>query len=87
MRKKRLVSALLICMLALTGCGGNKNTGSERDSVIDNIDEKVKEKISFEPVKSVEEGWEIALEKEEKSKNKTVKPVEVAKSSRTSITQ
>ena len=56
-------------------------------SDLDEVDEKVKEKISFEPVKSVEEVWEIALEKEEKSKNKTVKPVEVAKSSRTSITQ
>lgn len=44
MRKKILVSALLICMLALTGCGGNKNTGSERDSVLDNIDKKDKEK-------------------------------------------
>ncbi|MBQ4522699.1 MAG: hypothetical protein IJA10_07085 [Lachnospiraceae bacterium] len=44
MRKKKLVSALLICMLALTGCGGNKNTDSKRDSVLDHIDEKDKVK-------------------------------------------
>ncbi len=56
-------------------------------SDLDEVDEKVKEKITFEPVKSVEEVWEIALEKEGKSKNKTVKPVEVAKSSRASIAQ
>lgn len=44
MRKKKLVSALLICMLALTGCGGNKNTEGKRDSVLDYIDGKDKEK-------------------------------------------
>ncbi len=56
-------------------------------SDLDEVDEKVKEKLVFEPVKTVEEVWEIALEKEQNSKTKTVKPVEVAKSSRASITQ
>ncbi|MBQ8763557.1 MAG: endopeptidase La [Clostridia bacterium] len=56
-------------------------------SDLDEVDEKVKEKITFKPVKTVEEAWEIALEKEEKAKDKAVKPVEVAKSSRASITQ
>ena len=56
-------------------------------SDLDEVDEKVKEKITFKPVKTVEEVWEIALEKEEKAKDKAVKPVEVAKSSRASITQ
>ena len=56
-------------------------------SDLDEVDEKVKEKITFEPVKSVDEVWEIALEKSEKNKEKKVAPVEVAKSSRASITQ
>ncbi|MBQ3513795.1 MAG: hypothetical protein IJA32_08355 [Lachnospiraceae bacterium] len=42
MRKKKLVSVLLLCMLALTGCGGKNNKVGERDSVLDNIDEKDK---------------------------------------------
>ena len=56
-------------------------------SDLDEVDDKVKEKITFEPVKSVDEVWEIALEKSDKTKEKKITPVEVAKSSRTSIAQ
>lgn len=54
---------------------------------LDEVDPKVKEAINFEPVKTVEAVWEIALEKEEVSSKKQVKPVEIKKSSQTSITQ
>ncbi len=56
-------------------------------SDLDEVDEVVKEKITFRPVRTVDEVWEIALEKEEKSKNKKAAPVEAAKSSRATIAQ
>ena len=56
-------------------------------SDLDEVDEAVKEKITFRPVRTVDEVWEIALEKEEKAEGKKVAPVEAAKTSRASITQ
>ncbi len=56
-------------------------------SDLDEVDEAVKEKVTFRPVRTVDEVWEIALDKEEKAKGKKAAPVEVAKSSRASITQ
>lgn len=53
---------------------------------LDEVDPKVKEAIVFEPVKTVEEVWNIALEKDASAENLS-KPVEVRKSSRASITQ
>lgn len=54
---------------------------------LDEVDPKVKEAISFEPVKTVEAVWEIALEKEENEPQKKSKPVEIGKGSRAAITQ
>ncbi len=54
---------------------------------LDEVDPKVKAAVTFEPVKSVEEVWEIALEKDEKPAKKQSAPVEMGKPARTSITQ
>ncbi len=55
---------------------------------LDEVDAKVKEAITFEPVKSVDEAWNIALEKDKGAeKDNHASPVEVRKSSRASITQ
>ena len=56
-------------------------------SDLDEVDSKVKEAITFEPVKSVEEVWNIALEKNASLTDGHTKPVEVIKSSRAAITQ
>lgn len=56
-------------------------------SDLDEVDPKVKEAIAFEPVKTVEEVWNIALEKDKNASENAVKPVEVRKSSRAVITQ
>ncbi len=57
-------------------------------SDLDEVDPVVKEAITFKPVKTVEAVWDIALEKDEKkAENNSVKPVEIRKSSRASITQ
>ena len=56
-------------------------------SDLDEVDEVVKEKVTFRPVRTVDEVWDIALEKEEKTKDKKAAPVEAAKTSRASITQ
>ncbi len=56
-------------------------------SDLDEVDSKVKEAITFEPVKSVEEVWNIALEKNASLTDGHAKPVEVIKSSRAAITQ
>ena len=53
---------------------------------LDEVDAKVKEAITFEPVKTVDEVWSIALEKDAASENHS-KPAQVRKSSRASITQ
>lgn len=53
---------------------------------LDEVDAKVKEAITFEPVKTVDEVWSIALEKDASSENHS-KPAQVRKSSRPSITQ
>ena len=54
---------------------------------LDEVDPKVKESITFEPVKSVEKVWEIALEKEMSAPKKQANHVEMGKSTRTTITQ
>ena len=54
---------------------------------LDEVDPKVKESITFEPVKSVEKVWEIALEKETASPKKQANHVEMSKGTRASITQ
>lgn len=56
-------------------------------SDLDEVDPKVKEAITFEPVKTVDAVWDIALEAEETVHEKAVKPVEVRKASRASIAQ
>lgn len=56
-------------------------------SDLDEVDPKVKEAITFEPVKTVDAVWNIALEAEETVTEKAVKPVEVRKTSRASIAQ
>ncbi len=56
-------------------------------SDLDEVDSKVKEAITFEPVKSVEEVWNIALEKEPVSGETRANPVEVRKGSRAAIAQ
>ena len=56
-------------------------------SDLDEVDPVVKEAVAFEPVKTVEAVWDIALEKPAKSEETTVQPVNVSKSSRASITQ
>ncbi len=56
-------------------------------SDLDEVDPKVKEAITFKPVKTVDAVWNIALEAEETVSEKTVKPVEVRKTSRASIAQ
>ncbi len=56
-------------------------------SDLDEVDSKVKETITFEPVKSVEEVWNIALEKSSAKTDNHSKPIEVIKGSRASITQ
>ena len=53
---------------------------------LDEVDPKVKEALTFEPVRTVDEVWNIALEKDGSAENRS-KPVEVRKSSRASITQ
>ncbi|MBQ2848603.1 MAG: endopeptidase La [Clostridia bacterium] len=54
---------------------------------LDEVDSVVKETITFKPVKTVEAVWDIALEKPTKAEEATVQPVNVSKSTRTSITQ
>ena len=56
-------------------------------SDLDEVDPKVKETVTFVPVKTVEAVWEIALEKEDKPASKKSAPVEMGKSVRASITQ
>lgn len=56
-------------------------------SDLDEVDPKVKEAITFKPVKTVDAVWEIALEAENSTVEKAVKPVEVRKTSRASIAQ
>lgn len=56
-------------------------------SDLDEVDPKVKEAITFEPVKTIDAVWNIALEAEETVTEKAVKPVEVRKTSRASIAQ
>ena len=56
-------------------------------SDLDEVDPVVKETITFEPVKTVEAVWNIALEKPAKAEEPMVQPVNVSKSSRASITQ
>lgn len=54
---------------------------------LDEVDPVVKEAITFEPVKTIEAVWDIALEKEEKNIEKTVNHVETRKGNRASIAQ
>ena len=54
---------------------------------LDEVDPKVKASVTFEPVKTVEEVWEIALEKEEKPASKKAVPVGMSKPVRATITQ
>lgn len=54
---------------------------------LDEVDPVVKEAITFEPVKTVEAVWDIALEKEDKNPEKSVKHVETRKGNRASIAQ
>ena len=54
---------------------------------LDEVDPVVKEAITFEPVKTVEAVWDIALEKEDKNSEKSVKHVETRKGNRASIAQ
>ncbi len=54
---------------------------------LDEVDPVVKEAITFEPVKTIEAVWDIALEKEEKNLEKTVNHVETRKGNRASIAQ
>ncbi len=54
---------------------------------LDEVDPVVKEAITFEPVKTVEAVWDIALEKEEKNEEKSLKHVETRKGNRASIAQ
>ena len=54
---------------------------------LDEVDPKVREAVTFEPVKTVEEVWEIALEKEEKPASKKAVPVGMSKPVRATITQ
>ena len=56
-------------------------------SDLDEVDPVVKETITFEPVKTIEAVWNIALEKPAKAEEPMVQPVNVSKSSRASITQ
>lgn len=56
-------------------------------SDLDEVDPKVKETVTFEPVKTVEAVWDIALEKEEKPAKKQSAPVEMGKPVRAAITQ
>lgn len=53
---------------------------------LDEVDAKVKESISFMPVKTVDAVWDIALENEDAVSEKAM-PVEVRKGSRAAITQ
>ncbi len=53
---------------------------------LDEVDAKVKESISFMPVKTVDAVWDIALENDEDVSEKSM-PVEVRKASRAAITQ
>ena len=53
---------------------------------LDEVDAKVKEAITFEPVKTVDEVWNIALEKDAVAESHA-KTAQVRKSSRASITQ
>ena len=53
---------------------------------LDEVDAKVKEAVTFEPVKTVDEVWSIALEKSASTETHS-KPVEIRKNSRASITQ
>ena len=54
---------------------------------LDEVDPKVKENVTFEPVKTVEAVWNIALEKDDVPSKKQIKPVEMGNAARTSITQ
>lgn len=54
---------------------------------LDEVDPVVKEAITFEPVKTVEAVWDIALEKEDKNPEKSVKHIETRKGNRASIAQ
>ena len=56
-------------------------------SDLDEVDPVVKEAVAFEPVKTVEAVWNIALEKYAKTEEASVQPVNVNKGSRASITQ
>ncbi len=54
---------------------------------LDEVDPKVKESVTFIPVKTVQAVWDIALEKSVRSEEKSVAHVENVKNSRASITQ
>ncbi len=56
-------------------------------SDLDEVDPKVKEAVTFVPVKTVEAVWDIALEKENTVNEKSLKNVEKAAKNRPSITQ
>ena len=54
---------------------------------LDEVAPVVKEAITFEPVKTVEAVWDIALEKEDKNPEKSVKHIDTRKGNRASIAQ
>lgn len=56
-------------------------------SDLDEVDPVVKEAVAFEPVKTVEAVWNIALEKPAKTEETSIQPVNVNKGARASITQ
>jgi ATP-dependent Lon protease len=54
---------------------------------LDEVDPKVKEAVTFVPVKTVEAVWDVALEKENAPNEKKLKNVEASAKNQPAITQ
>ena len=51
LKKRKIIAVLLLCILAVSGCGKKQKAESDRESVLDFIDEKDKEKTTTEEKK------------------------------------